>query len=51
LQVVVTRRSDSAFRDFTAVDIETTGKDIGSAEIVDLAAVRVLVEDHCVLHQ
>jgi DNA polymerase-3 subunit epsilon len=41
LQVVVTRRSDSAFRDFTAVDIETTGKDIGSAEIVDLAAVRV----------
>jgi len=41
LQVVVTRRNDAAFRDFTAVDIETTDKDIATAEITDLAAVRV----------
>lgn len=41
LQIVVTRRNDAAFRDFTAVDIETTDKDIATAEITDLAAVRV----------
>lgn len=41
LQAVVTRRSDAAFRDFTAVDIETTGKEVRSAEITSLAAVRV----------
>ena len=31
----------NAFRDFTAVDIETTGRDAATVEIVDLAAVRV----------
>ena len=41
LQLVATRRGESAFRDFTSVDIETTGKDVATAEIVDLAAVRV----------
>jgi len=41
LQVVATRRGDSAFGGFTAVDIETTDKDVATAEIVDLAAVRV----------
>jgi superfamily I DNA/RNA helicase len=41
LQVVATRKGDSALRDFTAVDIETTDKDVATAEIVDLAAVRV----------
>ncbi len=41
LQWVATRRGDSALRDFTAVDIETTDKDVAKAEIVDLAAVRV----------
>ena len=29
------------FRDFTAVDLETTGNDVASAEIVEIAAVRV----------
>jgi len=41
LQLVATRRGDAPFSDFTAVDIETTDKDIATAEIVDLAAVRV----------
>ncbi|HEX9562443.1 MAG TPA: UvrD-helicase domain-containing protein [Gemmatimonadaceae bacterium] len=48
LQIVVTRRSDAAFRGFTAVDIETTDRDVATAEIVDLAAVRVrdgVIED------
>src|SRR5207302_8922226 len=31
----------NAFRDFTAVDIETTGRDAATVEIVDIAAVRV----------
>jgi superfamily I DNA/RNA helicase len=41
LQIVATRTGDAALGDFTAVDIETTDKDVTSAEIVDLAAVRV----------
>jgi superfamily I DNA/RNA helicase len=41
LQLVAVRRGESAFRDFTAVDIETTDKDVSKAEIIDLAAVRV----------
>jgi superfamily I DNA/RNA helicase len=41
LQIVATRQGDAALGDFTAVDIETTDKDVTSAEIVDLAAVRV----------
>ena len=40
LQLVATRR-EAPFGDFTAVDIETTGKDVDKAEVVDLAAVRV----------
>jgi superfamily I DNA/RNA helicase/DNA polymerase III epsilon subunit-like protein len=31
----------TAFTDFTAVDLETTDRDIGTAEIIDIAAVRV----------
>ena len=31
----------AAFKNFTAIDIETTGRDTDTAEIVDLAAVRV----------
>ncbi|HSJ65340.1 MAG TPA: UvrD-helicase domain-containing protein [Gemmatimonadaceae bacterium] len=31
----------TAFTDFTAVDLETTDKDINTAEIIDIAAVRV----------
>jgi superfamily I DNA/RNA helicase len=41
LQIVATRRGDTASGDFTAVDIETTDKDVSTAEVVDLAAVRV----------
>lgn len=41
LQLVVVRRGEAPFNDFTAVDIETTDKDIRKAEIIDLAAVRV----------
>ena len=33
--------ASDAFRDFTAIDIETTGKDLDGAEIVEIAAVRV----------
>jgi superfamily I DNA/RNA helicase len=41
LQLVATRRGEVAFKDFTAVDIETTDKDVEKAEVIDLAAVRV----------
>jgi DNA helicase-2/ATP-dependent DNA helicase PcrA len=41
LQVVATRVADTAFRNFTAVDIETTDNHVGTAEIVELGAVRV----------
>jgi len=40
-QLVRTREFANTFRDFTAIDIETTDKNIDSAEIVELAAVRV----------
>jgi DNA polymerase III epsilon subunit family exonuclease len=40
-QLVRTRSFVSTFRDFTAVDLETTAKDVQSAEIVEIAAVRV----------
>jgi superfamily I DNA/RNA helicase len=41
LQIVATRRGDSTLGDFTAVDIETTDKDVDKAEVIDIAAVRV----------
>ena len=40
-QLVRTRGFANTFRDFTAVDIETTDKDVDGAEIVEIAAVRV----------
>ena len=40
-QLVRTKSFVSTFRDFTAVDLETTAKDVQSAEIVEIAAVRV----------
>ena len=40
-QLVRTRGFESTFRDFTAIDLETTDKDVDRAEIVELAAVRV----------
>jgi DNA polymerase III epsilon subunit-like protein len=40
-QLFQTRTFQNEFRDFTTVDLETTGQDIGNAEIVEIAAVRV----------
>jgi DNA polymerase III epsilon subunit-like protein len=40
-QLVRTRGFANAFRDFTVVDLETTDKDVLSAEVVEIAAVRV----------
>jgi DNA polymerase III epsilon subunit family exonuclease len=41
LQLLVSRRYARPFLDFTAIDIETTDKSLGTAEVVELAAVRV----------
>ena len=40
-QILASRKYEATFRDFTVVDIETTGKDRQSCEIVEIAAVRV----------
>jgi superfamily I DNA/RNA helicase/DNA polymerase III epsilon subunit-like protein len=40
-QLVRTRAFVPTFRDFTAIDLETTGKDVEGAEVVEIAAVRV----------
>jgi DNA helicase II / ATP-dependent DNA helicase PcrA len=40
-QLISSTGFTNAFRDFTAVDIETTGRDSATVQIVDLAAVRV----------
>ena len=40
-QLLETGDTTSAFRDFTAIDLETTEKDTSIAEIVEVAAVRV----------
>jgi DNA polymerase III epsilon subunit family exonuclease len=40
-QLVRSRGFTNAFRDFTAIDLETTSKKIERAEIVEIAAVRV----------
>ena len=40
-QLVRTGGFANTFRDFTAIDLETTDKDVDRAEIVELAAVRV----------
>ena len=40
-QLVRTRGFANTFRDFTAIDLETTDKDVDRAELVELAAVRV----------
>lgn len=41
LQLLVSRRTETPFHDFTAIDLETTDKDVTAAEIVEIAAVRV----------
>ena len=40
-QAVRSRSFTNAFRDFTAIDVETTNRDAASAELVEIAAVRV----------
>ena len=40
-QMMEIGETSDAFRDFTAIDIETTDKDLAGAEIVEIAAVRV----------
>ena len=40
-QLIRTAGFDNRFRDFAAIDLETTDKDIDRAEIVEMAAVRV----------
>ncbi len=40
-QLVRTRGFSNTFRDFTAIDLETTDRNVDSAEVVELAAVRV----------
>ncbi|HTK52776.1 MAG TPA: UvrD-helicase domain-containing protein [Gemmatimonadaceae bacterium] len=40
-QVLEIGTASDAFRDFTAVDIETTDRDLATSEVVEIAAVRV----------
>jgi superfamily I DNA/RNA helicase len=40
-QLIVSEGFTNAFADFTAIDIETTGREAASAQIVEIAAVRV----------
>lgn len=40
-QLIVSEGFTNAFADFTAVDIETTGRDTATAQVVEIAAVRV----------
>jgi DNA polymerase III epsilon subunit-like protein len=40
-QLVRSRGFTNAFRDFTAIDVETTDRDVATAELVEMAAVRV----------
>ena len=40
-QLARTKSFETTFRDFTAIDLETTDRDVHGAEIVEIAAVRV----------
>jgi DNA polymerase III epsilon subunit family exonuclease len=40
-QLIVSEGFTNAFADFTALDIETTGRDTATAEVIEIAAVRV----------
>ncbi|HET9425999.1 MAG TPA: UvrD-helicase domain-containing protein [Gemmatimonadaceae bacterium] len=52
-QLIVSEGFTNAFADFTAVDIETTGRDTTASQIVEIAAVRVrdgrVVEEYSTL--
>jgi DNA helicase-2/ATP-dependent DNA helicase PcrA len=40
-QILASRRFAETFRDYTAIDLETTGKDSATCHVVEIAAVRV----------
>src|SRR4051812_28786403 len=40
-QLIMSEGFTNAFRSFTAIDIETTGRDVATAEVIEIAAVRV----------
>jgi superfamily I DNA/RNA helicase len=40
-QLIMSEGFTNAFRSFTAIDIETTGRDTATAEVIEIAAVRV----------
>jgi DNA helicase-2/ATP-dependent DNA helicase PcrA len=40
-QILASRKFSETFRDYTAIDLETTGKDPDTCHVVELAAVRV----------
>ena len=40
-QLLVSEGFTNAFADFTALDIETTGRDLATAQVIEIAAVRV----------
>ena len=50
-QLISSAGFSNAFCDFTAVDLETTGRDTGTAQVIEIAAVRVrdgrIVGDWC----
>jgi DNA polymerase III epsilon subunit family exonuclease len=52
-QLIVSEGFSNAFADFTAVDIETTGRETGTAQVIEIAAVRVrggeIVEEYSTL--
>jgi superfamily I DNA/RNA helicase len=52
-QLIVSEGFANAFADFTAIDIETTGRDTATAQVIEIAAVRVrggaVVEEYSTL--
>jgi superfamily I DNA/RNA helicase/DNA polymerase III epsilon subunit-like protein len=50
LQLLRAKGFPNVFRDFTAIDVETTDRDVATAELVEIAAVRVrngvIVDEH-----
>ena len=40
-QILTSRKFSATFRDFISIDLETTGKDVASCQVVEVGAVRV----------
>jgi DNA polymerase III epsilon subunit family exonuclease len=40
-QILTSKKFATTFRDFVSIDLETTGKDVGTCEVVEVGAVRV----------